>query len=109
MYTPSTEGYGTFATIHTSTRPDELDDQSHGSHLGAKTIITKVRKLVANNSGLLLVTASQAFFALTNVAVKELNSLNPPVPALQVCLIICSARSIYNDFRGVADICLHGE
>jgi len=85
MYTPSTEGYGTFATTHTSTRSDELDDQSHGSHFGAKAIVTKVRELVTNNTGLLLVTASQAFFALMNVAVKKLNSLDLPVPTLEVC------------------------
>ena len=36
------------------------------------------------NAGLLLVAASQAFFALMNVAVKKLNSLDPPVPALEV-------------------------
>jgi hypothetical protein len=86
IYTPSTQGYATFATTHTSARSDELDDQSHGGHLTAKTIITKVRGLVANNTGLLLVTGSQAFFALMNVAVKKLNGLDPPVPALEVCL-----------------------
>ena len=106
IYAPSTQGYATFATAHTSTRSDEL---SHGIHLGAKTIITKVRELVANNTGLLLVTASQAFFALMNVAVKKLNSLDPPVPPLEVCLNFCSARSIYNNFWGIAHICSDGE
>lgn len=109
FYAPSTQGYATFATAHTSTRSDELGDQSHGIHLGAKTIIIKVRELVANNTGLLLVTASQGFFALMNVAVKKLNSLDPPVPPLEVCLNFCSARSIYKDFWGIAHICSDGE
>lgn len=87
IYTRSTQGYATFATTHTSARSDELDDQSHGNHSGAKTIITKVRAFVANNTGLLLVTASQAFFALMNVAVKKLNSLDPPVPALELIFV----------------------
>ncbi|KIJ97898.1 hypothetical protein K443DRAFT_681172 [Laccaria amethystina LaAM-08-1] len=87
IYTPSTQGYATFATTHTSARSDELDDQSHGGHLTAKTIITKVRGLVANNTGLLLVTGSQAFFALMNVAVKKLNGLDPPVPALELIFV----------------------
>jgi hypothetical protein len=37
------------------------------------------------NVGLLLVAGSQAFFSLMNVAVKKLNSIDPPVSALQVC------------------------
>ena len=108
IYTPSTQGYATFAATHTGTRSDELGDHSHRIHLGAKTII-KVRELVVNNTGLLLVTASQAFFALMNVAVKKLNSLDPPVPPLEVCLNFCSARSTYNDFWGIAHICSDGE
>lgn len=82
IYIPSTQGYATFATTHTT-----VDDQNHGSHSGAKTMITKVRELVASNTGLLLVTASQAFFALMNVAVKKLNSLDPPVPPLELIFV----------------------
>lgn len=40
---------------------------------------------VRANAGLLLVASSQAFFALMNVAVKKLNSLDTPVPTLEVC------------------------
>lgn len=36
------------------------------------------------NVGLLLVIASQMFFSLMNVAVKKLNSIDPPVSALEV-------------------------
>lgn len=38
-----------------------------------------------NNTGILLVAASQFFFALMNVAVKKLNSLDEPVSTLEVC------------------------
>ncbi|KAL5501012.1 hypothetical protein ACEPAH_9399 [Sanghuangporus vaninii] len=44
-------------------------------------------ELVRVNAGLLLVAASQAFFALMNVAVKKLNSLDPPVPALELVFV----------------------
>lgn len=40
--------------------------------------------VVKNNTGLLLVAASQFFFALVNVAVKKLNTLDTPVPTLEV-------------------------
>lgn len=36
------------------------------------------------NTGLLLVTASQVFLSLMNVAVKKLNGIDPPVPTLEV-------------------------
>lgn len=38
------------------------------------------------NAGLLLVAASQAFFAAMNTAVKKLNNLDPPVSALEVSI-----------------------
>jgi len=40
------------------------------------------------NTGLLLVAAAQAFLSLMNVAVKKLNSIDPPVPTLEVRLPI---------------------
>jgi hypothetical protein len=42
------------------------------------------------NIGLLLVAASQAFFSLMNVSVKKLNSIDPPVSALQVRAVVRS-------------------
>ena len=44
----------------------------------------RVSRSFANNTGLLLVVASQFFFAVVNLAVKTLNSLDPPVPVLEV-------------------------
>jgi hypothetical protein len=46
--------------------------------------ISAMRVVVDNNTGLLLVAASQAFFSLMNLSVKMLNSLDPPVSALEV-------------------------
>lgn len=46
--------------------------------------VERCRGLVQSNAGLLLVAAAQAFFALMNTAVKKLNSLEPPVPPLEV-------------------------
>ncbi len=40
--------------------------------------------VVESNIGLLLVASSQLFFSLMNVGVKTLNSLDPPVPAMEV-------------------------
>lgn len=46
--------------------------------------IGRTREVVGANIGLLLVASAQLFFALMNVGVKELNSLDPPVPAVEV-------------------------
>ena len=63
-YTPKlAQGYATFANAHTtiSPRSDELGDL--GPDNQSRTI-AKVREVIANNTGLLLVTVSQFFFAL---------------------------------------------
>ena len=39
-----------------------------------------------NNSGLLLVAAAQFFFSAMGIAIKWLNSLDDPVPTLEVCM-----------------------
>ena len=51
------------------------------SHMGAWT---RLREVAEANFGLLLVASSQLFFSSMNVGVKKLNSLDPPVPAVQV-------------------------
>jgi hypothetical protein len=45
---------------------------------------TALKDFVDNNAGLLLVALAQFFFALVNVSVKKLNSIDPPVPTLEV-------------------------
>ena len=48
----------------------------------------RVKVVLKNNSGMFLVASSQAFFSLMNVAVKKLNSLDTPVPAFEVSVIL---------------------
>lgn len=90
-------------TVHTISGPDVVANnipQRHTSSISSQSRnpnddsdegITKranfrstTLEIVANNKGLLLVAASQFFFSLMNLSVKKLNSLNPPVPALEV-------------------------
>lgn len=49
-----------------------------------KELLSQASEIVASNAGLLLVAASQLFFSLMNLAVKKLNTIDPPVPALEV-------------------------
>lgn len=51
------------------------------------------RETWKGNVGWLLVAGSQAFFSLMNVSVKKLNSIDPPVSALQVCESIYASGS----------------
>ena len=79
--------------------------------------IAKTREVVNNNSGMLLVAASQVrrtwlsvaqclscdrrnlqgFFSLMNVAVKKLNSLDPPVSAMELIFVrmVRSSRRLH--------------
>ncbi|SRR6266436_5511962 len=52
-----------------------------------KELISQAIELVASNTGLLLVAASQFFFSLMNLAVKKLTTIDPPVPALEVSVL----------------------
>ena len=51
---------------------------------GFSRFTRRSREVVENNIGLLLVACAQLFFSLMNVGVKQLNSLDPPVPAVEV-------------------------
>lgn len=42
------------------------------------------KKIIKSNTGLLLVMFAQLFFACMDVSVKQLHSLNEPVPTLEV-------------------------
>ncbi|KAG5641444.1 hypothetical protein DXG03_005218 [Asterophora parasitica] len=54
-------------------------------HEGCRT----AADIFQSNTGLLLVTASQAFFSMMNTAVKKLNSIDPPVSTFEVRTVIC--------------------
>lgn len=45
---------------------------------------TVVLDVMKRNTGLLLITASQALGAVTNISVKMLNEIEPPISTLQV-------------------------
>ncbi|KAI0704155.1 hypothetical protein C8Q76DRAFT_801904 [Earliella scabrosa] len=49
--------------------------------------LTRIRDAVRSNIGLMLVASSQLFFALMNIGVKKLNSLDPPVSATELILV----------------------
>jgi hypothetical protein len=52
---------------------------------------------IDRNAGLLLVAGSEFFFSIINVSIKWLNSLDEPMPILEVCgaaKVILSAESV---------------
>ncbi|KAG5351647.1 hypothetical protein C0989_005419 [Termitomyces sp. Mn162] len=71
-------------TSEPPTPPEEIEDQ--------KTTWWKPHYLAMSgtlnaNAGLLLIIGSQAFFSMMNVAVKILNSIDPPVPTLELIAV----------------------
>ncbi len=66
---------------------DEIIQEPH-----VQKLTKQIQDGFKRNTGLLLITASQAFFALMNVAVKKLNSLDPPVSTMQVAFGFGSSR-----------------
>lgn len=74
-------------------------------------VVEVMRDAYRRNVGLLLVVGSQMFFSLMNLAVKKLNSIDPPVSALQLIVVrmvitwICSvtymlSTGVPDPFRG---------
>jgi hypothetical protein len=49
-----------------------------------RSMIDYARQFVADNLGLLLVLASQMFFSIMNVVVKQLHSIDTPISTFQV-------------------------
>ncbi|KAJ3561718.1 hypothetical protein NP233_g10021 [Leucocoprinus birnbaumii] len=70
-------------------------------------VVDVTRDAFRRNVGLLLVVGSQMFFSLMNVAVKKLNTIDPPVSALQLIVVrmsitwICSVTYMLS--TGVPD------
>ena len=60
--------------------PDDIVLQESWNEKAAR----KTRDIVKKNTGLLLIAVAQIFFSSMNVAVKKLNSLDPPVSTMQV-------------------------
>ena len=79
--------------LHVTDFVNDLNDTTQKTPKGGAgyTIAQRCRSTLGSslyflnsNAGLLLVASSQAFFAAMNTAVKKLNSLDPPVSALEV-------------------------
>lgn len=66
--------------------PADRPRVSRSGYAGPRTL-RRVREVAQANLGLLLVASSQLFFSLMNVCVKKLNSLDPPVPAVEVSIV----------------------
>ncbi|KAJ3562036.1 hypothetical protein NP233_g9827 [Leucocoprinus birnbaumii] len=96
-------GYGEIRQsghVHTASRrqgpefveAENASDQGSPTHPGrwkkpAQKLFDATRETYAQNVGLLLIVGSQMFFSLMNVAVKKLNSIDPPVTPLQLIVV----------------------
>lgn len=90
-YTALTPDYADFSMPHRVGTPSEQDPTGYEVDLEEEVKLSrwhatlrKAKATVKNNIGLLLVAGSQAFFSMMNVAVKKLNTIDPPVSTLQV-------------------------
>ncbi|KAF8063350.1 hypothetical protein FPV67DRAFT_238487 [Lyophyllum atratum] len=97
-YTASTPEYATFSRSNTAETPQDAvasepptpeelvnDSAQQTGRWRAKYLV--VGEVLKSNVGLLLVTASQAFFSLMNVFVKKLNSIDPPVSTFELIAV----------------------
>ncbi|GLB42723.1 putative eamA-like transporter family protein [Lyophyllum shimeji] len=96
-YAAATPDYADFATAQAAralqdagtSEPPTPEDPIEGEQRLSKWRATYVAAvdLLKANTGLLLVTASEAFFSLMNVAVKKLNSIDPPVSTFELIAV----------------------
>lgn len=108
LRTNNLNGYESLRTSEASPRLHDISDQQHVTYASVlfhsrevdydsprripwhRSAFEQVKSGFKRNAGLFLVTGSQAFVALMNVSVKKLNSLDPPVPPLEVCSTFCT-------------------
>ena len=88
-------GYGPSLSIHDPIIPrasftddgHQVPDTLPGKiyrYCSSLVIVQRTFETLSVNAGLLLIGAAQWFFSLMNASVKQLNSLDVPVPALEV-------------------------
>ncbi|KAF9005101.1 EamA-like transporter family-domain-containing protein [Cyathus striatus] len=69
--------------------------------------VEMLKQLWMKNTGVLFVIASQGFFTLMNVGVKKLNSIDPPVPSLELIAVRMGVTYIaslaYMLYKGIKD------
>ncbi|KAG5640858.1 hypothetical protein DXG03_006810 [Asterophora parasitica] len=96
VYTASTPEGSSFAACSVGTSYQTLVSESPTPQLfedaattvgGWRASLSAVQGTLKNNAGLLLVMAAQAFFASMNVAVKKLNSIDPPVSTFELIAV----------------------
>ena len=96
-YGAITPEYAHTASVPSSSSRDPSEDHEEFGEGGVlHRWLASANDVVQRNTGLLFILASQAFFALMNVAVKILNSIDPPITALEVCFssLFCSFQAL---------------
>ncbi|KAJ3964649.1 hypothetical protein EV361DRAFT_941717 [Lentinula raphanica] len=81
-----------YALLPSDANNDDNDDsnlmKSNANHWQIfVTSWSRISTLYNRNVGLLLIVTAQAFLALVNVAVKKLNTIDPPVPTFELIFI----------------------
>jgi hypothetical protein len=69
---------------HEASSPIVEEEGSIPSRIHSR--LASAKDVMQGNTGLLLFVASQAFLSFMNLAVKVLNTIDPPITALEVCL-----------------------
>jgi len=55
-------------------------------------VLNYAREVAQGNTGLLLIVAGEAFFAISDAIVQTLQNVDPPVTSLQVCLLFLKVQ-----------------
>jgi len=66
--------------------------------LQLEALLSDAQEIAQRNTGLLLILVAQGFFAVVDAIVKILQSVDPPVTSLQVCLNPIPVASQSSDF-----------
>ncbi|KAF9467668.1 hypothetical protein BDZ94DRAFT_974962 [Collybia nuda] len=111
-YAPLTPTHADTLLPHSAEAP--VDDDAFGideKKSKWQTYLGKMKKTIESNIGLLFVTASMAFIAMMDAAVKRLHNIDPPVSTLQLvairmgityicCVIYMFATAVPDPFLG---------
>ncbi|KAJ3900610.1 integral membrane protein DUF6 [Lentinula edodes] len=72
-------------------------DENNAEHTGKfAAFLAQLSNLFHRNVGLLLIVTAQAFLALVNVAVKKLNTIDPPVPTFELIFIRMATTYVFS-------------
>ncbi|KAJ3891143.1 integral membrane protein DUF6 [Lentinula edodes] len=79
-----------YALLPSDTHNDADDSRKFAAFLA------QLSNLFHRNVGLLLIVTAQAFLALVNVAVKKLNTIDPPVPTFELIFIRMATTYVFS-------------